>query len=179
MPQTSRIRNEYLSFEGRYRKISKSLKRRRNRRKMTRLQRDGFLGLIITSAVAPIATNLLSGIVSKLFYYVNLIEKNKTYIKKSLGIFYLVYQMVVRCSRCMGFKKSHRSACKKCRKSRKEQQGRGLEKRFKKAKRFVKNAINSSLRKLAVSHGLADAPKLYDMGTSKIKNKKIKKIFQI
>ena len=134
MPQTPRIRNGYLSFEGRYRKISQPLKRRRKRRKMTRLQRDGFLGLIIASAVAPVATNLLNGIVSKLFYYVNLIEKNKTYIKKSLGIFYLVYQMVVRCSKCMGFKKSHRSACKKCRKSRKEQQGRGLGKGFKKAK---------------------------------------------
>ena len=40
---------------------------------MTRLQRDRFLGPIIASAVAPVATSLLNGIVSKLFYYVNLI----------------------------------------------------------------------------------------------------------
>ena len=67
MPPTPRIRNGYLSFRGRYRKISKPLKRRRKRRKMTRLQRGGFLGPIIASAVAPVATNLLNGIASKLF----------------------------------------------------------------------------------------------------------------
>ena len=79
----------------------------------------------------------------------------------------------------MGFKKSHRSACKKCRKNRKEQRWWGLGKGFKKAKRFVKKAINSHLGKLAISHGLADAPELYNIGTSKLKNKKIKKNFQI
>ena len=67
MPQTPGIRNRYLSFGGTYRKTSKSLKRRRKRRKMTRLQRGGFLGLIIASAVAPVATNLLNGIAGKLF----------------------------------------------------------------------------------------------------------------
>ena len=67
MPQTPKIRNGYLSFVGRYRKISKSLKRRRKQRKMTRLQRGGFLGPIIASAVAPVATNLLNGVLSKLF----------------------------------------------------------------------------------------------------------------
>ena len=65
--ETPRIRNEYLRFEGRYRKISIPLKERRKRRKMTRLQRSGFLGLIIASGVVPVATNLLNGIVSKLF----------------------------------------------------------------------------------------------------------------
>ena len=49
---------------------------------------------------------------------------------------------------------------------------------FKKAKRFVKKAINSNLGKLAISQGLAHVPKLYDIGTSKIKNKKIKKLLQ-
>ena len=83
--------------------------------------------------------------------------------------------MVVRGSKCMVFKKSHKSTCKKCRNSRRGQRGRGLEKIFKKAKRFVKKAINSDLGKLAVSQGLAHAPKLYDMGTSRIKNKKIEK----
>ena len=67
MPQTPRIRNGYLSFGGRYRKISKPLKRRRKQKKMSRLQRGGFLGPIIASAVAPVATNLLNGIVSKWF----------------------------------------------------------------------------------------------------------------
>ena len=67
MLHTPRIRNGYLSFGGRYRKTSKPLKRRRKRRKMRQLQRGGFLGRIIASAVAPVATNLLNGIASKLF----------------------------------------------------------------------------------------------------------------
>ena len=58
MPQTPRIRNGYLRFGGRYRKISKPLKQRRKQRKMTRLQRGGFLEPIIASAVAPVASNL-------------------------------------------------------------------------------------------------------------------------
>ena len=78
----------------------------------------------------------------------------------------------------MGFKKLHKSARKKCRNSRRGQRGRGLGKIFKKAKRFVKKAINSNLGKLAISQGFAHAPKLYDMGTSRIKNKKIRKILQ-
>ena len=67
MPQTPRIRNGYLNFGERYGKISKPLKRRRKRRKMTRLPRGGFLGPIIVSAVASVATNLLNDIASKLF----------------------------------------------------------------------------------------------------------------
>ena len=78
----------------------------------------------------------------------------------------------------MGFKKSYKSACKKCRKSRKGKRGRGLGKMLKKAVRFVKKAINSDLGKLAISQGLAHVPELYDIGTSKIKNKKIKKLSQ-
>ena len=49
---------------------------------------------------------------------------------------------------------------------------------LKKGKRFVKKAINSDLGKLAVIQGLVHAPKLYDIGTSKIKNKQIKKFLQ-
>ena len=49
---------------------------------------------------------------------------------------------------------------------------------FKKAERFVKKAINSDLGKLAICQGLAHVPELYDIGTSKIKNKKIKKLPQ-
>ena len=49
---------------------------------------------------------------------------------------------------------------------------------FKKAKSFVKKAINSDLGKLAISHRLAHVPKLYDIGTSKIRNKKIKKLLK-
>ena len=67
MPQTPRIRNRYLSFGARYRKTGEPLKWRRKEIKMTRLQRGGFLGPIIASAVAPVATNLLNGISSKLF----------------------------------------------------------------------------------------------------------------
>ena len=46
----------------------------------------------------------------------------------------------------------------------------------KKTKSFVKKAINSDLGKLAISQGLAHVPRLYDIGTSKIKNNKIKKL---
>ena len=67
MLQTPRMRNGYLSFRGRYRKISKPLKRKRKQRKMTRMQRGGFLGPILASAIAPVATNLLNCIISKLF----------------------------------------------------------------------------------------------------------------
>ena len=86
--------------------------------------------------------------------------------------------MVVRCSRCMGFKKLHKRACKKCRNSRRGQRGRCLGKIFKKSKRFVKKTINSDLGKLAIRQGLPHAPKLYNMDTSRIKTKKIRKILQ-
>ena len=67
MPPTLRIRNGYLSFGGRYRKMSKPLKRGRKQRRTSRRQRGGFLGPIVASALAPVATNLLNGIVSKIF----------------------------------------------------------------------------------------------------------------
>ena len=47
---------------------------------------------------------------------------------------------------------------------------------FKKAKKLAKKAVNSDIAKMAVSLGLAYAPKLYDMGTSKIGNKKVKNL---
>ena len=55
---TSRIRNGYLHFRG-----------RKGRKGKKRKQRGGigFLASIAASAVAPVATNLLNGIVSKLF----------------------------------------------------------------------------------------------------------------
>ena len=66
MPPTPRIRNGYLSFGGRYRKMSKALKQGRKRRRTTR-QRGVFLGSIVASALSPVATNLLNGIVGKIF----------------------------------------------------------------------------------------------------------------
>ena len=84
--------------------------------------------------------------------------------------------MAVCSSRCIGFKKSHKCACKNCRNSRRGQRGQYLGKLFKKAKRFIKKVINSDLGKLEINEGLANAPKLYDMGTSRITNKKIRKI---
>ena len=70
MPPTPRIRNGYLSFAGRYRKMSEALKQGRKRRRTTR-QRGVFLGPIVASAlvspVSPVATNLLNGIVGKNF----------------------------------------------------------------------------------------------------------------
>ena len=88
-----------------------------------------------------------------------------------MAFFIALIKVVVRCNRCMGFKKSHKNASKKCRNSGRGQRGRGLGKTFKKA-------ITSNLGKLAISQGLAHASKLYDMGTSWIKNKKIRKILQ-
>ena len=64
MSPTPRIRNGYLSFRGRYRKMSKPLKRRK-RRRTTRRQKGGFLGLIVASALALVATNF--SIVGKIF----------------------------------------------------------------------------------------------------------------
>ena len=57
---TSRIRNRYLHFSGKFKK-----KRKLTRRKRTRRQRGGaaFLGLILASAVAPV----LNGIIGKTF----------------------------------------------------------------------------------------------------------------
>ena len=77
----------------------------------------------------------------------------------------------------MGFKKSHKSACKNVGKSEKDSEGEAWEKCSRKPK-GLKKATNSNLGKLAISQGLAHVPKLYDIGTSKIKNKKIKKLLQ-
>ena len=67
MPPTPKIRNGYLSFGGRYRKMSKFLKGGRKWTRTTRRQRGGFLGSIVASALAPVATNLLNGVVGKIF----------------------------------------------------------------------------------------------------------------
>ena len=45
-------------------------------------------------------------------------------------------------------------------------------------KKLAKKAINSDIAKMTISQGLPYAPKLYDMGTSKIGNKKVKKLLQ-
>ena len=65
---------------------------------------------------------------------------------------------------------------KKCKRRRSGQTGRGIKSLFKKAKKLAKKAVNSDIAKMAISQGLAYAPKLYDMGTSKIGNKKVKKL---
>ena len=86
--------------------------------------------------------------------------------------------MVVRCSRCMGFKKSYKSPCKKCKRRRSGQRRSGIKSFFKKAKKLVKKEVNSYIAKMTISQGLAYAPKLYNMGTSKLGNKKVKKLLQ-
>ena len=88
-------------------------------------------------------------------------------------------EMAVRCSRCIGFKRSYKSPCKKCANRRSGQRGRGFKSFFKKAKNAVKKAPKSYIAKMAISQGLAYAPKRYDMGTSKIKNKKIEKLLNL
>ena len=49
---------------------------------------------------------------------------------------------------------------------------------LKKQNKLAKKAVNPDIAKTAVSQGFAYAPKLYDMGTSKIGNKKMKKLFR-
>ena len=61
---------------------------------------------------------------------------------------------------------------------RRRQIGRGFGKFFKKAKGLVRKAVKSDLGKLAISQGLTYAPKLLDMGVSKIKNKKVKALLK-
>ena len=78
----------------------------------------------------------------------------------------------------MGFKRSYKSSCKKCANRRGGQKGRGFKSFFKRAKNAVTKAAKSVIAKMAISQGLAYTPKLYDMGTSKIENKKIQKLLQ-
>ena len=85
--------------------------------------------------------------------------------------------MVLRCSRCMDFKRSTKSTCKKCMR-RRPQRGRGFGKFFKKAKGLVKNAVKSDLGKLAISQGLTYASKLLDTRASKINNEKVKALLK-
>ena len=78
----------------------------------------------------------------------------------------------------MDFKKSYKSHCKKCTR-RRGQRDRGIGSLFKKAKKLAKKPIKSHIAKMAISQGLAYVPKLYDMGTSRIKNKKVKLLLQL
>ena len=80
--------------------------------------------------------------------------------------------MLSRCNVCMGFKRSRKSRCKKC-SCRRGQTGRGITSFFKKAEHLTKKAINLDTGKFAISQGLAYAPKLLDLGASKIRNKKL------
>ena len=45
-------------------------------------------------------------------------------------------------------------------------------------KKIAKKVVNSDIAKMAVSQGLAYAPKLYNMRTSKIGSKTVKKLLQ-
>ena len=86
--------------------------------------------------------------------------------------------MVVRCSRCMGFKKSYKIPFKKCERRRTGQRGHGIKSFFKKVIKLAQKAVNSNIAKMPINQGLAYAPKLYNIGTSKIGNKKVKKLLQ-
>lgn len=81
--------------------------------------------------------------------------------------------MVARWNRCMGFKKSRKSKWKKCVR-RRGQHGRGVGSFLKKARRLAKKAIKSDIDRAAISKSLEHALALYNKGTSKIKNKKVK-----
>ena len=71
----------------------------------------------------------------------------------------------------MGFKKSYKSYCKKCAR-RRGQRGCGIGSLFKKAKKLAKKVVKSDIAKMAISQGLGYTPKLYDIGTSRIKKKR-------
>ena len=59
--------------------------------------------------------------------------------------------MVVRCSRCMDFKKSYKSPCKICKRRHSRQRGRGTKSFFKKVKKVAKNLVNLDIAKVAIS----------------------------
>lgn len=60
------IRNRYLHFGGRRKKQTRRIKSTKTRR-MKQGQPGGFLGPVAAIVLAPIATNLLNGIVGKIF----------------------------------------------------------------------------------------------------------------
>ena len=62
--------------------------------------------------------------------------------------------------------------------SRRGQRGHDIDNLFKKAKKLTKKVVKSDTAKMAIGQGLAYASKLYDMGTSRIKNKKVKQLLQ-
>ena len=86
--------------------------------------------------------------------------------------------MVVCCSQFMASKKSYKSPWKEYKRRRSGQSGRGIKNVFKKVEKLAKKVVNSGITKMAISQGLAYAPKLYDMSTSKIGNKMVKKLLQ-
>ena len=59
-----------------------------------------------------------------------------------------------------------------------ESEGRGVKKIFKKATTLAKKVARSDLERMAVSQGLAYAPKLLELGSKNIKNKKLKSLLQ-
>ena len=86
--------------------------------------------------------------------------------------------MVVCSSQFMASKKSYKSPWKEYKRRRSGQRGRGIKNVFKKVEKLAKKVVNSGITKMAISQGLAYAPKLYDMSTSKIGNKMVKKLLQ-
>ena len=85
---------------------------------------------------------------------------------------------VVCCSKFVAFKKSYKSPWKEYKRRRSGQRGRGIKNFFKKVEKLAKKAVNSDIAKMIISQGFAYGPKLYDMRTSKIGNKKVKKLLQ-
>lgn len=79
--------------------------------------------------------------------------------------------MVSICRKCKEFKKSYRSTCKCCSKSRRLQ-GRGFKSIFQKVKCTAKKALQSDVAKLAISKGLGYLPRLYAKGASKYQRQK-------
>ena len=78
----------------------------------------------------------------------------------------------------MDFEKLYKSPCKKCKRRGSGKRRCGSKIYFKKTKKLPKKVVNSDIAKMAISQGLAYAPRLYDMGTSRIGNEKVKKLLQ-
>ena len=77
-----------------------------------------------------------------------------------------------------GFQKIIKKSLQKSKKIRSGQKEHGIKSFYKKAKKIAKKTVNSDIAKMAISQRLAYAPKLYDMGNSKIGNKKVKNLLQ-
>ena len=72
--------------------------------------------------------------------------------------------MVIAFSWCVGFKKSCKSPCKKCKRRCSGHKEPGIKSFYQKAKKLAEKAVNSDIAKITISEGLACATKTLRYG---------------